>query len=162
MDTEFHTPEKPTITDLPPHVSKLVDPAEMVVEKLTSWWTRGQRVQELDEFCDAQLNVDVFGKLMNPIRDVISLALRIEAVSSDPFSPHRTWHLWTSLIGQLGCLLDPILKPSLSCESIFVPHSLTVDNADLYSLRPIICPKDPVRTRALRQCSFHSRLIMHH
>ena len=107
MNIIFHTFEDLSPTTLPPQVSKLVDvlqaplPKWLDFEELTSW-CKEQRVHELNEFCDAHMNDEVYGGLMVPLRDVIYLALRIEAVSSDPFSPRQTRHLWSSLIGQLG------------------------------------------------------------
>lgn len=55
--------------------------------ELTSWCEE-QRVQELNEICDARINDKIFGKVMGQLRDVISLALHIEAVPSDPLSRH--------------------------------------------------------------------------
>ncbi|KAJ3477912.1 hypothetical protein NLI96_g10140 [Meripilus lineatus] len=112
MNITSHSFEDLSPTSLPPQVSRLVDvlqaplPKWLDFEKLTSW-CKERRVHELNEFCDAHMDDEVYGRLMVPLRDVISLALRIEAVSSDPFSPCQTRHLWSSLIAQLGFLSNP-------------------------------------------------------
>ncbi|KAJ3475516.1 hypothetical protein NLI96_g11788 [Meripilus lineatus] len=107
MNIVFHSYED--LTGLPPDVSRLIEtsqaplPPWLDTEKLTSW-CKERRVHELNDFCDAHMNDEVFGSLMEPLRDVLSFAMRIDAVSriDDEFSPRRTQYLWFSLIQRLG------------------------------------------------------------
>ena len=107
MNIVLHSYEEST--GLPPDVSRLVEilqtplPPWLDIDQLTSW-CKERRVHELDDFCDAHMNDEVYGSLMEPLRDVVSLAMRIDAVSriDDEFSPRRTQYLWFSLIQRLG------------------------------------------------------------
>ena len=106
MNLVFHTFEE--LTDIPPDVSRLVEtsqtplPPWLDTEKLTSW-CKERRVHELNDFCDAHMDDEVYGRLMGPLRDILSLAASIDTLSrvNDRFSPRRTQHLWTFLIQSL-------------------------------------------------------------
>ena len=107
MSVVFHSYEDST--ELPLDVSKIVKviqtplPPWLDTQKLTSW-CKERHVRELNNFCDAHMDDEVFGSLMEPLRDVLSFAMRIDAVSriDDEFSPRRTQYLWFSLIQRLG------------------------------------------------------------
>lgn len=107
MDIVFHS--YGDSTELPPDVCRLVEvlrtpfPPWLNTKKLAAWCQQ-RRVHELNNFCDAHMDDQVYGRLMDPLRDVISFAARIDAVSRivDDFSPRRTQHLWSALIQRLG------------------------------------------------------------
>ncbi|KAJ3476653.1 hypothetical protein NLI96_g11010 [Meripilus lineatus] len=124
MKLVFHSFED--LTAIPPDVSQLVEtsqtplPPWLDTEKLTSW-CKERRVHELNDFCDAHMDDEVYGRLMDPLRDILSLAASIDTLSrvDDRFSPRRTQHLWTFLIQRLGLSSRRSETLSILCEQEF-------------------------------------------